>query len=1120
MIIDNKTLTETRSNIKTVWEFLHKYTHSETLNIVTGYFTISALCLLKKFEHEPKMFRLILGEIADTPDLKERIIDVVSGDSSIANGFQLTEAAKKAIEFLEQDNVFVKLINSSFCHAKTYIYDHKSDGDACYYVTGSSNLTESGLGTRPSGNIELNIAERGSDRGNFPKLLEWFENTWAKEALEKVIVIENDKKVKKEVKQYFIDCIKNLFKEYQPKDIYYKILYELFNGDIEATIHDSTNKRIVRLEETVVFNTLFGYQKKGVKSLINMLNKYNGAILADAVGLGKTFSALAVIKYFQNEGYVTVVLCPKKLEENWQQYRYKRGSRFEQDQFDYEVRFHTDLQDNRLQDSYDTAKLDWLKRQARLLIVIDESHNLRNDKSGRYQYLLEHILSERSHADIKVLELSATPINTNINDVRNQFKLFVRGRDDGFDTPDFAIPSLQELFKSAQRILSEWSEKEDRKISDLVAALPDKFFNLTDKLVVARTRKMIEKSEGKSLGFPEKNKPDNIYLGIDKLGDLDSFDAIYKALLAPWLCAYLPNSYTEKREIKNATEDQRAREMFLVRMMLTLFLKRLESSWVACKSTVEKVLAHHENALDKVERFLKNRDDASVEEADLEDFDEDGDFALGKKNPVALSDMVDIEAFRRDLQRDIQLLKVFVDNMQIYHDQFYAGQVKDAKVERLKEIVTDKVNRSKKKVLIFTSYSDTAHYLFEQLNTIFPGRVACVDGGGATVGDTHEAKFQHALMRFAPLSKMYNEYDWSDVYHRYFDIDDPHFDRSKNKWKVSFAEWKKVIAESDDELSRLCRRLLEQPISILIATDCLSEGQNLQDAQTVINYDIHWNPVRLIQRVGRIDRIGSPNTAIDCINFWPTKSYEDYLSLANRINDRMATMALIGTETLNVSEELVRQLADNPIIDRNDSKLLDQLQNSIEDIEDGNRSFGLEDLSFENFRQDLVEYLTDKGDELRNMPNGVYSGFKTVDSLFDEVPESIVALVAAPHKPVGASNHKYEEYWLVLRPVNNERKEHVKVFNRQEILAILRANLLKKRNVPSAIDRGDSSALTRLKAIMQGWINEQLPQEQESQLADLFSGDFTALKKSKDSKLEEKFDPNNIDLITWEYISK
>lgn len=1101
-----------------MWDYLYKYTkYDGNMDIVTGYFTVSALCLLKTFEKEPKRFRLILGEVSGNDEQEERTIDIITGDTSITNAFKLKVSAKDAIEFLKQDNVEVKTITSAFCHAKTYIYE-TNDIDTPYYIVGSANLTEQGLGTNPGSNVELNIAERGGDRGNLDRLCDWFDNAWTTNAQDKVTVIENDQKKIKTAKEYFIDCIQNLYRNYEPSDIYYKILYELFKNDIDATIHDNTNKQIVRLEDTVIFNTLFNYQKKGVKSLINMLNRYDGAILGDAVGLGKTFSALAVIKYFQNEGYFTLILCPKKLEENWQQYRMKRGSRFEADKFDYEVRFHTDLQDERLM-RYPVAKLDYIQGRPKLLIVIDESHNLRNDKSGRYKYLLEQILNERSKADIKVLELSATPINTNINDVRNQFKLFVRGKDDGFDSDDFAIPSLQNLFKDAQAVLQKWNDEADRNINDLVTHLPEKFFNLTDKLVVARTRKMIERSEGKDLGFPKKNKPINKYIGVENIGELETFDQIYNALLEPWLCAYMPNSYTRPFDPSKPLEDQRARERFLVRMMMTLFLKRLESSWVACKTTVEKVLAHHENALKKVELYIDKHIDGAIDEDFPEDEDDD-DLTLGKSNPVALSEIKEIELFRKDLNRDILLLRKFVDNMKIYHRKFYAGEIEDEKLEELKKIVKDKANRSKKKVLIFTSYSDTAKYLYEQLSKDFKNRVAYVDGSGATFRDVREPNFQHTLMRFAPESKMYKEYDWSDVYHDYFPVDTPKYDPIKKKWNVSFAEWKKIIAESEKPLAKTCRQLLNEPVSILIATDCLSEGQNLQDAQMVINYDIHWNPVRLIQRVGRIDRIGSPNAEIDCVNFWPAKSYDDYLKLADRINNRMAAMALVGTETLEISEKLNKQLANNPIIDRNDKKLLEQLQNSIDEAQEQQTNFGLQDLSYENFRQDLVEFLGDRADALEKMPNGVYSGFKTVDAKFEDVPESVVALVASPHKPVGAKDHKYSEYWLILRDVNPKRGfVETKVFNRQEILAILKSNLTKKRNVPAAIDRGDPAAIGRLKDVMQGWIDEQMPKEHEASILDMLGGDFSPTKKSN-KKLEEKFNPNNIDLIAWEYITK
>lgn len=1100
----------------TVWEYLKKYTKGENLNIVSGFFTISALALLKKFDEEPKKFRLILSEIAGHDDQKERVIDILQGTSDLSNAFSLQTIAQKAIDILKQDNVELRRIDNTFCHAKTYIYEAE-EADDCFFIAGSSNFTEKGLGYyKDAGNIEFNVARKGFDGDDFQGTLKWFEDIWNNVAKDTVEVFENDKKVRKTVKQYFIDCIENFCKEYMPRDIYYKILFELFHDDIELTFSDGANRSITRMEDSVIWNVLFDYQRKGVRSLISMLSKYNGAILADAVGLGKTFSALAVIKYFQGEGYFTLVLCPKKLQANWEQYLSHQGSRFERDEFDYEVRFHTDLQEGRL-DSYTRAPLSFLKSRPKMLIVIDESHNLRNDKSGRYKYLVETLLKRRPHDDIKVLELSATPVNNHLMDVRNQFKLMVRDADNGFNIEGFNIPSLMDLFRRAQGSFEKWSKQEgERHIKDLVDALPDAFFNLTDRLVVARTRKMVEKATGTDLHFPKQNKPTNIFKALSEIGDLATFEDIYDALMAPNMVAYQPSAYTEKPSEKvMAINDQRQREFFLCKMMLILFLKRLESSWVACKTTVENVLIHHENTLAKVNAFIAGKGDSSISDMiDLSSIDEELDnpeFMIGKKNPIHLSEILDIEGFKRDLEQDVRLFHVFVDNMNLYDKQFKAGKVKDSKLERLKDILSDKVNKSHKRVLIFTSYSDTAQYLYEQLNAEFPGIVAVVDGDGAMFKGVHEKKFQFTLCRFSPMSKLYREMDWVPLYKQYFKQGDDHYDYEKRKWNVSFAEWKKVIEcfKNSNEMARKAQQALDEPVRILIATDCLSEGQNLQDAQTVVNYDIHWNPTRLIQRQGRIDRIGSVNKEIDCVNFWPAKNYDGYLNLFNRVNSRLAAMAVIGTEIPEVSEELTKTIKDNPILDRNDQKLLDDVMETGQD--QGEETFGLHDLSLETFRQDLVDILKENEKYYRNMPNGIYSGFRTGDDLFERIPESIVALVR--QKDTG-------EMHLVLRPVEDNRDEvQIKEYNKQEILSLLRSKLNMNRYVPTAIDKASPEIIAKLHAIMALWAKEKAPKAAVSVVKDLFGG----VKKSKgqtNKLVEDHFRAENLELLVWEYISK
>ena len=353
--------------------------------------------------------------------------------------------------------------------------------------------------------------------------------------------------------------------------------------------------------------------------------------------------------------------------------------------------------------------------------------------------------------------------------------------------------------------------------------------------------------------------------------------------------------------------------------------------------------------------------------------------------------------------------------------------------------------------------------------------------------------------------------DWVPLYKQYFPHGDSHFDYEKRKWNVTFAEWKKVIAAYKDknEMARRAYQALNEPVRILIATDCLSEGQNLQDAQTVVNYDIHWNPTRLIQRQGRIDRIGSANTEIDSVNFWPAKNYDGYLKLFNRVNDRLTAMAIMGTEIPEVSEELVKTISDNPILDRNDQKLLDDVMETGQD--QGEETFGLHDLSLEQFRQDLLDMLKENEKYYRDMPNCIFSGFRTQDDLFTNVPESIVALVR---------NKDNGEMHLVLRPVEDSRDEEVvKEYNKQEILALLRSKLNMARYVPSSVDKAEPAAISKLHDIMQRWIKEKMPKAATADVIDLFGGVASAQDPQK-KLVEDNFKPENLELMVWEYISK
>ncbi len=1127
MLLDNKFLyDENLPNMKTVWDFICQSAKGREgkMDIVTGFFSVAGLNLLYRELHPENKYRLILGEITEDDKFVDQIIDLLQGDSAISSALHLSEYAQNAIAFLKRATVEVRTINNAFCHAKSYQFTDKADPMfRSFLVVGSSNLTEAGLGTKPSANIELNIVESGNTAHHAKELKQWFKQQWEVVAKAKIHINPIDKNsTLVDVKNYIIEQIEQVFRIYNPEEIYYKILFELFNGEIELNSDIQNERELTLLQDTVIYKTLFEYQKKGVISLIKMLRKYNGAILADAVGLGKTFSALAVMKYFQNNGYTVLLLCPKKLENNWTQYLKRHQSRFERDQFDYIVRFHTDLQANRLED-YPDAKLSYLQKRNKLLVVIDESHNLRNHKSGRYQTLLNELIGynpEGRVRDIKVLQLSATPINNKLLDVRNQFNLIARGEDNYFATDDFGIDSLQALFKDAETKFQKWCGRDDRTINGLIASLSPKFFNLTDKLLVARTRALIERTLEEDLGFPKKDKPLNIYEGVTHLGEYKTVEEIYDALISSNLTAYQPSKYLELPSEQSTDEkewdDNTYREMFLVKMMITLFLKRMESSWSSCKSTVEKVLKVHEDMLANVEAFLKDQKARKVTTPDAPDEgdDEMQEFTVGKRD-INLADMHNIKRFRHDLKEDIKKLKAFCENMNSFADGIANGTEHDLKLERLIELVKEKQQKGNKKLIIFTAFSDTAKYIFDNLKDI-PGlgRIACVDGSNA-VDSTGQGskKFDTILQRFAPYSKLYKERDWSELY------EDSHcpleyFNDEKDRWEVPYELWEEIVRKHDPQTTAL----LDRGIDILIATDCLSEGQNLQDADLVVNFDIHWNPVRLIQRFGRIDRIGSPNETVQCVNFWPTESYESYLHLEQRIVNRMTSMNLIGSETQDINETFEGINRDNPLIERNAEKLLSQLKdNSISEIEDS-RSVSLQDFSFELYRQDLIEYFEKKKDVFRKMPNGIFTGFRVEPDLFTNVPESLVAVLGYPHREPGKKDHHYTEIYLICQPVEKQRTASYIELNRAEILDFLRKNRKAETYLPQWILKTDAERVKKLSDILLAWMEQKAPKQVIKNIKDILGS--KKVKKQENILQEDKFKIENFDLIAWEYITR
>ena len=1078
---------------------------------------------------------MVLAQMVADDQFQDHILDLLNDDCGIENALHLSDAAKNALEFLRRDKVHVKAIINAFCHAKLYLFKDNHDPAHNYYVQGSSNLTYAGLGYTPSSNVELNLADTGNS-DTYRSLRSWFEGQWKSVAKEKMPEDrEKPKGAQIDVKQYFIQEIEKIFRKYTPEEIYYKILFELFNSDLDLDGGIEHRQDMQLLQTSVIWNTLFNYQQKGVISLIKMLRKYNGAILADAVGLGKTFSALAVIKYFQTQNYLTVLLCPKKLEQNWDQYLRRRNSRFEKDEFDYIVRFHTDMQNDRMEERYTDAKLSYLQTRKKILVVIDESHNLRNEKSGRYQELMAKLIQNKEgqeNRDVKVLMLSATPINTGLNDVKGQFNLIGHGKDDAFDNDDFGVESLSNLFKDAQTKYTQWCNNPDRTIGGFIATLPPKFFNLTDKLIVARTRKLIEKTLGEDLGFPDKEKPVNIYQGVEHLGKLQTTEEIYQKFDELSLTAYQPSLYLEvnkKKARKGAAkdwDDNVNRERFLVKMMGVLFMKRLESSWYSCMATVKKVLDVHESTLKLALEFKEKGGNGAISTGGGEgnaDFDDeeiddlmDETYSL-RKGTIKLSDMQNLGGFIRNLQMDVNKLKEIYKNFEAFAADYEAGKEKDLKLEELVRILKEKKKAKNKKVVIFTAFADTAQFIFDELKKRGFSRMASASGQNVFTTGTHSTKnFTAVLESFAPYSKLYKEKDWSGMYADAQLDRAKYYDDEKQRWNVSYEKWLELIVQYD-------AKTLEQVndgIDILIATDCLSEGQNLQDADTQVNFDIHWNPVRLIQRFGRIDRIGSPNKVIRCVNFWPAKSFEDYLHLETRIQNRMSLMKLVDTETQELDEKFKKMVEDNPLQDKNADRLLEELQNnSISDIESP-KTLSLKDFSFETYRQDLLDFLDKNRDVFRRMPNGIFSGFCFNDTFFEKIPESLVAVVGYPHRKQG-SNKPYTELYLMCQPVDTHLPATYQELNRAEILEFLRTNKSQERYVPDWIESNDSERISKLSEILKEWMKMKAPKQAVSNIKNMLRSKKVETKpKISSETVENKFKLENFDLIVWEYVTK
>ena len=798
--------------------------------------------------------------------------------------------------------------------------------------------------------------ELGCEKGNQAyTMIQKSEAPYSKEFIDLFDQIWNDGSRLQVVTDEVIDSISNAYKENAPEFIYFVALYNIFNEFLEDVNEDVLPNEATGFKSSQVWNKLYNFQRDAALAIINKLETYNGCILADSVGLGKTYTALSVIKYYENRNKSVLVLCPKKLYENWNTYKsnYKNNP-LAQDRLRYDVLFHTDLsRDQGKSNGLDLALLQWGNYD---LIVIDESHNFRNGgkittdeedanpRENRYLRLMNKVI--RDGVKTKVLMLSATPVNNRFNDLKNQLQLAYEGKQELINDKLNIGRPIEDIFRSAQTQYNTWAKLEDpkeRTAERLLNMLSFDFFQVLDAVTIARSRKHIEKYyDTADIGtFPTRLRPISKRPKLTDLNDAITYNDISNQLYDLNLGVYAPSDYIlpSRRDKYDIDKDgggsnlgMSGREKGLKRLMAINLLKRLESSVNSFRLTLSRMGEQIDTTLKAIDAFLKTNQDATLSVSTLEGMldgdDGENDFLVGgKKTRVSLDDM-DCISWKRDLAADqyiINLLLIMLKDITPEHD---------SKLQMLIENLRDKfnhpINSGNKKVLIFTAFSDTADYLYENLSPAIMAKTGMHTGlvTGSGVASTIKgipADFNTILTLFSPISK----------------------------------EAGKLLPKEERE------------IDVLIATDCISEGQNLQDCDYLINYDIHWNPVRIIQRFGRIDRIGSHNDVIQLVNYWPDIELDDYLRLKGRVEARMTGVNITGAGNSNVL------LTDEEQADLDYRKSqLKRLQEEVVDLEDMDTGINIMDLGLNEFRLDLLAYMNENRD-VEHTPAGLHAVVKS-----------------------------------------------------------------------------------------------------------------------------------------------
>lgn len=938
----------------TVGDFLKQaILPNSEVSIVSAYFTIYAYHQLKNNLDPIKNLKFLFGEPTfiksiDPDKVNTRDFKIEDDKLAIPLDSRLTQktVAKECAEWLNTKAEIRSMVKPNFLHGKLYHIKQESGIEKA--IAGSSNFTVNGLGLGGSKNIELNLIV-DSDHGR-EELKRWFEALWNDETG----LVED---VKEQVLQY----LEQLYVENEPEFIYFKTLYHIFEHYLDEQKRGGLLDERTGFYDSEVWNMLYDFQKDGVKGAINKILKHNGCIIADSVGLGKTFEALAIIKYFELLNARVLVVCPKKLTGNWTIYQASQNhalNPFKKDRFNYAVLYHTDMARESGKSEANGIDLEHFNWGAYDLVVIDESHNFRGNpvervkdngqlKMNRAKWLMEKVV--KSGAKTKVLMLSATPVNNTLRDLRNQIAFITEGKEDAL-LETCKIKDIGLTLKNAQTQFTNWADPKKnphRNMKQLLERLDSSFFKVLDELTIARSRKHITSFyKVESIGgFPTRNKPHSVYPDIDLKRRFPSYDRINQQILEYKLSVFNPSAYV-KPEKQQKYEDmagrqvlnfkQTDRENFLIGMMKVNFLKRLESSIESFEISLERTIQKIEALEQKIEGFLQSHltsqeeslDSYTPDEAELEENTAELDeWQVGKKLRFDLADL-ELEHWLTDLQKDKDALIGLLNNAQAVTPD------RDAKLKELKALISHKIknplNGANKKVIVFTAFADTAQYLYQNIKDWVKNDLnlhCALVCGSYTQTTLGKNDYDNILVNFSPVSK----------------------NRAKMTAVTTAAE-----------------------IDILIATDCISEGQNLQDCDYLVNYDIHWNPVRIIQRFGRIDRLGSINQTIQLVNFWPTKDLDNYINLKERVEARMALVDVTATGEDNIlNTEQLEELITDDLKYRNQQ--LKKLQNEVLDLEDMDETISLTDFTLDDFRIELLNFIENNRKRLKDSPLGLYA---------------------------------------------------------------------------------------------------------------------------------------------------